>query len=250
MTQSQSRSTSPANWQPGTPERDGLWIFTRLRDFIDNIANTSPARLALTRLRRRDPGLHRPAVAARGLRNGTAHTPAPGPLHGGLRRLRHGPDGGLHGRALVLLRPARHPGGYLRGRPGYFDARVAAGAHGQQETRRPRQTDRPGGHERRWPPRRGRHASADRDRNLRGDRGGPGAGSDPPLPDPRREFPAGRVARRLLRNFVLQQRRFHTAFRRDRPVRDRSVDPRTAHAGRVPGQPGLPSGDGASAERA
>ncbi|SDK64232.1 TrkH family potassium uptake protein [Arthrobacter sp. ok362] len=48
MTQSQSRSTSPASWQPGTPERDGLWIFTRLRDFIDGIANSSPARLALT----------------------------------------------------------------------------------------------------------------------------------------------------------------------------------------------------------
>ncbi|MFF2030097.1 TrkH family potassium uptake protein [Arthrobacter sp. NPDC058192] len=48
MTQSQSRSTSAANWQPGMPERDGLWIFTRLRDFIDGIANSSPARLALT----------------------------------------------------------------------------------------------------------------------------------------------------------------------------------------------------------
>jgi trk system potassium uptake protein TrkH len=48
MTQSQSRSTSPASWQPGTPERGSLWIFTRLRDFIDNIANTTPARLALT----------------------------------------------------------------------------------------------------------------------------------------------------------------------------------------------------------
>src|SRR6188508_1809083 len=48
MTQSQSRSKSPASWHPGTPEREGLWIFTRLRDFIDNIANTSPARLALS----------------------------------------------------------------------------------------------------------------------------------------------------------------------------------------------------------
>lgn len=48
MTQSQSRSTRPASWQPGMPERDGLWIFTRLRDFIDSIANSSPARLALT----------------------------------------------------------------------------------------------------------------------------------------------------------------------------------------------------------
>lgn len=47
MSQSQSRSTTPANWQPGQPEREGLWIFTRVRDFIDNIANTSPARLAL-----------------------------------------------------------------------------------------------------------------------------------------------------------------------------------------------------------
>ena len=48
MTQSQSRSRRPANWHPGTPEREGLWIFTRLRDFIDNIANRSPARLALS----------------------------------------------------------------------------------------------------------------------------------------------------------------------------------------------------------
>lgn len=48
MTQSQSRSTSPASWHPGDPEREGLWIFTRLRDFIDGIANSSPARLALT----------------------------------------------------------------------------------------------------------------------------------------------------------------------------------------------------------
>src|SRR6476646_449856 len=48
MTQSQSRSPSPAGWHPGQPEREGLWIFTRLRDFIDNIANTSPARLAVS----------------------------------------------------------------------------------------------------------------------------------------------------------------------------------------------------------
>jgi trk system potassium uptake protein TrkH len=48
MTQSQSRSPSPASWHPGQPGRDGLWILTRLRDFVDNIANTSPARLALT----------------------------------------------------------------------------------------------------------------------------------------------------------------------------------------------------------
>lgn len=48
MTQSQSRSKNPASWQPNVPEREGLWIFTRLRDFIDDIANTSPARLALT----------------------------------------------------------------------------------------------------------------------------------------------------------------------------------------------------------
>lgn len=48
MTQSQSRTQPPANWHPGLPEREGLGIFTRLRDFIDNIANTSPARLALS----------------------------------------------------------------------------------------------------------------------------------------------------------------------------------------------------------
>ncbi|MGO4494145.1 TrkH family potassium uptake protein, partial [Arthrobacter sp. 2YAF22_2] len=48
MTQSQSRSANPASWHPGQPEREGLWIFTRLRDFVDNIANTSPARLAVT----------------------------------------------------------------------------------------------------------------------------------------------------------------------------------------------------------
>ena len=48
MTQSQSMSPSPASWHPGQPEREGLWVLTRLRDFIDNIANTSPARLALS----------------------------------------------------------------------------------------------------------------------------------------------------------------------------------------------------------
>ena len=48
MTQSQSRSADPASWQSVQPERGGLWIFTGIRDFIDNIANTSPARLALT----------------------------------------------------------------------------------------------------------------------------------------------------------------------------------------------------------
>ncbi|WP_115787818.1 TrkH family potassium uptake protein [Arthrobacter silvisoli] len=48
MTQSQSRSPHLAGWHPDQPEREGLWIFTGLRDFIDNIANTSPARLALT----------------------------------------------------------------------------------------------------------------------------------------------------------------------------------------------------------
>ncbi|MEZ2388452.1 TrkH family potassium uptake protein [bacterium RCC_150] len=48
MTQSQSRSRGPASWQAAQPERGGLWIFTGIRDFIDNIANSSPARLALT----------------------------------------------------------------------------------------------------------------------------------------------------------------------------------------------------------
>jgi trk system potassium uptake protein len=48
MTQSQSRSANPASWHPGQPERGDLWIFTRLRDFVDNIANTSPARLAVS----------------------------------------------------------------------------------------------------------------------------------------------------------------------------------------------------------
>ncbi|MEV7662915.1 potassium transporter TrkG [Paenarthrobacter sp. NPDC089316] len=48
MSHSQSRSASPTNWQPIQQEREGLWIFTRVRDFVDNIANTSPARLALT----------------------------------------------------------------------------------------------------------------------------------------------------------------------------------------------------------
>ncbi|WP_284980129.1 potassium transporter TrkG [Arthrobacter sp. fls2-241-R2A-200] len=47
MSQSQSRSQSPANWQPTHQDRQGLWIFTRVRDFIDNVANSSPARLAL-----------------------------------------------------------------------------------------------------------------------------------------------------------------------------------------------------------
>ncbi|GAP60492.1 ktr system potassium uptake protein B [Arthrobacter sp. Hiyo1] len=48
MTQSQSRSLDPASWQTVQPEQGGLWIFTGIRDFIDNIANSSPARLALT----------------------------------------------------------------------------------------------------------------------------------------------------------------------------------------------------------
>lgn len=48
MKQSQSRSTHPASWHPGQPDREGLWILTRLRDFVDDIANTSPARLAVT----------------------------------------------------------------------------------------------------------------------------------------------------------------------------------------------------------
>ncbi|GAB3560461.1 potassium transporter TrkG [Arthrobacter alkaliphilus] len=48
MTQSQSRSLDPASWQTVQPERKSLWIFTGIRDFIDNIANSSPARLALT----------------------------------------------------------------------------------------------------------------------------------------------------------------------------------------------------------
>src|SRR5215211_8214805 len=47
MTQSQSRPRNPASWHPAE-EREGLWIFTRLRDFIDDIANTTPARLALS----------------------------------------------------------------------------------------------------------------------------------------------------------------------------------------------------------
>ncbi|WP_258803331.1 TrkH family potassium uptake protein [Pseudarthrobacter sp. NS4] len=48
MTQSQSRPRNAASWHPAAQEREGLWILTRLRDFVDDIANTSPARLALT----------------------------------------------------------------------------------------------------------------------------------------------------------------------------------------------------------
>ena len=48
MTQRQSRPRNPASWHPAALEREGLWIFTRVRDFVDDIANTSPARLALT----------------------------------------------------------------------------------------------------------------------------------------------------------------------------------------------------------
>ncbi|RAX44491.1 hypothetical protein DQ354_15300 [Arthrobacter sp. AQ5-06] len=48
MTQRQSRPRNPASWHPAAPEREGLWIITRVRDFIDDIANTSPARLALS----------------------------------------------------------------------------------------------------------------------------------------------------------------------------------------------------------
>lgn len=48
MTQSQSRPRHPAIWHPAAPDREGLGIFARLRDFVDDIANTSPARLALS----------------------------------------------------------------------------------------------------------------------------------------------------------------------------------------------------------
>lgn len=48
MTDRQSPPRSPARWRTMDPERDGLGIFTRLRNFLDDIANTSPARLALT----------------------------------------------------------------------------------------------------------------------------------------------------------------------------------------------------------
>ncbi|KRE79458.1 TrkH family potassium uptake protein [Arthrobacter sp. Soil763] len=48
MTQRQSRSPGAAHWHPGQPEREGLWVFTRLRDVVDDIANTSPARLAIS----------------------------------------------------------------------------------------------------------------------------------------------------------------------------------------------------------
>ena len=61
---------------------------------------------------------------------------------------------------------------------------------------------------------------------------------------------AVRLARRLLLDLVLQQRRFHPAFGRHRPLRDRPLDPGPAHARRVPRQPGLPRGHGAAAERA
>ncbi|AOY73867.1 potassium transporter Trk (plasmid) [Arthrobacter sp. ZXY-2] len=45
MAQNQSRSR-PATRGPGAPDREEAGILTGLRDFIDNIANTSPARLA------------------------------------------------------------------------------------------------------------------------------------------------------------------------------------------------------------
>lgn len=48
MTERQSRPRNPGTWHPAVPEQQGLGIFTRLRDFVDDIANTSPARLALT----------------------------------------------------------------------------------------------------------------------------------------------------------------------------------------------------------
>ncbi len=48
MTQGPSRSSNPTSWHPGAPDREGLWIFTRIRDVVDGIANSSPARLALT----------------------------------------------------------------------------------------------------------------------------------------------------------------------------------------------------------
>ncbi|MGG5170754.1 TrkH family potassium uptake protein [Pseudarthrobacter sp. J1738] len=42
-----SGAPSSHDWQAPAGERPSLWILTGLRDFIDNIANTSPARLAL-----------------------------------------------------------------------------------------------------------------------------------------------------------------------------------------------------------
>lgn len=48
MTQREARPATEAEWQQGSGEHQGLWVLTRLRDFIDTVANTSPARLALT----------------------------------------------------------------------------------------------------------------------------------------------------------------------------------------------------------
>lgn len=48
MTERQTRPRNPGTWHPAAPEQQGLGIFTRLRDFVDDIANTSPARLALS----------------------------------------------------------------------------------------------------------------------------------------------------------------------------------------------------------
>ncbi|HEY8699708.1 MAG TPA: hypothetical protein VIM08_01915 [Arthrobacter sp.] len=46
MTESQSRHRNPASWQPAGPDQEGLWIFTRPRGVIGDIATTSPARPA------------------------------------------------------------------------------------------------------------------------------------------------------------------------------------------------------------
>ncbi|MEE2522248.1 potassium transporter TrkG [Pseudarthrobacter sp. J75] len=48
MTDRQPTPGSLARWHTAEPQREGLGVFPRLRNFIDDIANTSPARLALT----------------------------------------------------------------------------------------------------------------------------------------------------------------------------------------------------------
>ncbi len=236
MTQSQSRSKSPASWHPGIPEREGLWIFTRLRDFIDNIANTSPARLALTAF-----GMVILVFTALLSLPVSSATGEFTPLHQALFTA----VSAVCVTGLTVVSTAVHwsffgqlvdPGRHLRGRPGHPDPGLAAGPHGEQEAGCPRQADRPGGHERR-PPRRGGYPAADRHRDVRGDRGRAGAGADPAVPDAGRKLRPVGLARCVLRDFCVQQRRFHPALGRHRPLRDRSVDPRPADARRLPRQP-------------
>ena len=249
MTQRQSRSKNPASWHPGTPEREGLWIFTRLRDFIDDIANTSPARLALT-VFGVVSSCSPPPFAAGVLRHRTAT-----PLHQalftavsavcvtGLTVVSTAAHWSFFGQLVILV------GIFVGGLGTLTLASLLAlmvskrlGVRGK--------------------------LIAQEAMNNAGRLGEVGTLLRiviitsvvieaalalvliPRFMSLGETVLAGGLARRVLLDLRVQQRRLHAALGRHRPLRDRSVDPRPADAGRLPGQPGVPGGDGAAAERA